>query len=1251
MPHDDFYPEYDDFYINGGTIPPLSLSYVERLVDQKIYQDVKAGKFCYVLASRQMGKSSLCSRLRWLLENNDGYACAYIDLSGEGFSSELTESEWYDTLIDLVHEEFDYSLLEDQKRWIEEHSAITPSRRWELFLTQVLLKKVSNRPVTIIIDEIDSLLELRKKSNIETDNFFQLIRKLHNKRHSGRIGRSNLTFVLLGVATPSQLIQNKQLTPFNIGQAIELEALPCPKSREEAKLHPLYKGMEDWVPNPSAMLISIFEWSGGQPFITQMLCKIVKEHAKKISTLMSSDQDEVAVEELVATDIIQFHEDTEIWEKNIAVIRDRLLAQKDKNVVLKLYRKILEEGSIPSSDSEDVMHLRLSGLVRKEGNTLKVFNRIYEEVFSKRWVDIVLSDSDSDNESFEELKQLLYRAERSSQITSRWLACIGASIAILAIVAAGYHSNEISSLKKQIEDLRVPREEELILPPVVPIPVPDTSQIEKIARAQENLIAIQQQLAQERAKLEEKERLQAQTIQEEQARLESLSKELMAARDNIAQAIRASEQELNKEISGNNQPSNRENFAEDEAFSENSNPQIAEEGSSQIESDLDNNNLQNNPSENRELPDSLDNFAVEDPEIQDIENSLPILNPDDLVASGNGFSSSFNINPGDRGEHVSDLQMRLGELDYFSADPTGTYDSSTEEAVRQFQIDRGLEVTGRIEPKTFASIIRLTTSGGVAASGSVEHIARDLAVLGFLDEHHGFKVAEQNFKELFGLTDLPGWGHIHRKVVKAALLFPGVQLDSIDSAGIISKNSSGLEVVRLQEHLSALGYFTDQITGFYGEQTEAALKKFQQHTGLAITGIIDPTTFAALLPESGDSTPINSTIPSSAETIALQTDLAELGFYRGPLDGIFNLQTEAAVRDFQAAYGLPIDGIVGINALAAIDTALASADLPPDTPAMAFGPSPSVPPLPSYPSPPAPFPQPNLSGPPSIVQSVCDLSDCMAMNGPFTMSLGLAPNQRPGVRIPEGTGKLFIYGNHLITDSVILDQDINSTAIEFSPPANSVQVIEQDLLNIAESGNSILIDKNNNNIVVSGINSEELGIIQTPNSTRIEISSSLGLVLVDSYVVLTPYNDSNDLELVRQYNPYAFLAVSDFGLTINAGSFITRTDAEDFSNLLRGEGLDSKVSGMKISRVSEPVEPNFIPAPYIVIVPSQIDPTKNLELVRQFNPYAFLVLSPDRGVVINAGSFVNRADAERYVAQLQDSGIDARVTYIDISDN
>ena len=92
--------EYIHDYIFSGSLPENASTYVKREADDELYEALKQGKFCYVLNSRQSGKSSLRVRtMRRLREN--GVKCAAIDLSAGGIQNVLPE-QWYADLIDTL---------------------------------------------------------------------------------------------------------------------------------------------------------------------------------------------------------------------------------------------------------------------------------------------------------------------------------------------------------------------------------------------------------------------------------------------------------------------------------------------------------------------------------------------------------------------------------------------------------------------------------------------------------------------------------------------------------------------------------------------------------------------------------------------------------------------------------------------------------------------------------------------------------------------------------------------------------------------------------------------------------------------------------------------------------------------------------------------------------------------------------------------------------------------------------------------
>jgi hypothetical protein len=370
-----------NYYEVGGTLSLNAPSYVEREADEQLYNKIlKEGVVCSVLTSRQMGKSSLIVQVRHRLEK-ENFICVVIDLQAIG--NARTREQWYKTF--AKHLLKDFFCNNNWDSWWNEHdTGLTTISRLDTLVEEIILTSIpATSKVVIFIDEIDYIHALGSREDRFTDDLFIWIRARHNKR-SNNANYNRLKFCLLGVVTPSDLIQNKTVTSFNIGQVIALKGFTA------SEVGPLIKGLEEKVDDPSKVMAQVLFWTGGQPFLTQLLCDLIVNDCERITIR----EEEKLVEEIVRSRIINFWENDNV-KTHFDTIEARILKsdnQKSAISLLKIYKEILNKGKIRIIKNSGQEELKLSGLVISKEGHLQPFNRIYKEVFNLEWINDKLAE-------------------------------------------------------------------------------------------------------------------------------------------------------------------------------------------------------------------------------------------------------------------------------------------------------------------------------------------------------------------------------------------------------------------------------------------------------------------------------------------------------------------------------------------------------------------------------------------------------------------------------------------------------------------------------------------------------------------------------------------------------------------------------------------------------------------------------------------------------------------------------------------
>lgn len=220
---------------------------------------------------------------------------------------------------------------------------------------------------------------------------------------------------------------------------------------------------------------------------------------------------------------------------------------------------------------------------------------------------------------------------------------------------------------------------------------------------------------------------------------------------------------------------------------------------------------------------------------------------------------------GDEGDDIARIQSRLYDLGYLASEDqlTGSFGDATESAVLKLQEVNNLNQDGKVGQQTLNLLYSDEIKANFLALGEKSDVVlaaqERLKTLGYLisdpDGAYGQETVDA-VKQFQARNDQVVDGY----------LGPGtrVALNSPDAKPMgLRLGDENNSVSKVQELLSKYGYLhSANITGYYGEVTEKAVKSFQTQNGLVTDGTVGAMTMAKLTGSDVVKAPKNSA-PSS----------------------------------------------------------------------------------------------------------------------------------------------------------------------------------------------------------------------------------------------------------------------------------------------------------------------------------------------------------------------------------------------------
>ncbi len=234
------------------------------------------------------------------------------------------------------------------------------------------------------------------------------------------------------------------------------------------------------------------------------------------------------------------------------------------------------------------------------------------------------------------------------------------------------------------------------------------------------------------------------------------------------------------------------------------------------------------------------------------QNGLPtdgVVGPSTLEAIMDPEAKYYAASKGEQGSDIERIQERLYELGYLASEDqvTGNFGDKTEEAVKKLQEINGISQDGKVGRQTmnllYSDIVQPNMLVYGDHSDVVQAAQERLKSLGYMTTTPDGKYGDDTViavKQFQSRNDLVVDGYLGpstRMVLNSS--------DAVPNG--ISLGDQNENVTQIQKLLSQYGYLSSaNVTGYFGEVTEKAVKNFQSANGLTSDGSVGVLTMAKL---------------------------------------------------------------------------------------------------------------------------------------------------------------------------------------------------------------------------------------------------------------------------------------------------------------------------------------------------------------------------------------------------------------------